>query len=347
MHTDWCAEEQALVEVCAMLWLKKERDRQVFEASCKDALQSLRLQLQNRLRKIALDLPAPDETNDSNKDQQQTGKKTTFEQPLTSPSTQEPQEAEQKPAIHTQTLYFSFDDVEVGKEMEAPENVPHTSYNFIFHQTHQTPLKDRNLQIQWRNFRKIQYKSDIHSLDYQAIIEEVAQNKFLTHLHYERVPYNEAKLVTIIDNSSSMLAFLRLAEQIARNASQVTQNQVFYCKNLLSNYFFQDSKEQDEKPLTHDMFYKNILPKASVLFISDLGAVKGSFSSYRIKKMTEIIEKMQENGAKNIVCLNPMPEERWINTSAIFIAENLATFPITDEGVKQAIYSLKASKSLK
>ncbi len=197
------------------------------------------------------------------------------------------------------------------------------------------------MQIQWRNFRKIQYKSDTNALDYQAIIEEIAQNKFLTHLLYERVPYNEAKLIIIIDDSSSMLAFQRLATQIAENASKVTQTQVFYNRNLISNNFIQKQKGKEDKIYKHEQFYKTYLHKASVLFISDLGAVKTSFSSYRITQMAEIQAKMYESSAKNIVCLNPMPRERWINCSAKFIAEKLTTLPAHEDGIKQAIYYLR------
>ncbi len=50
LHTDWCADELTLVEVCAMLWLKKEADRKIFEESCGVALEKLKNNLQNQIQ---------------------------------------------------------------------------------------------------------------------------------------------------------------------------------------------------------------------------------------------------------------------------------------------------------
>ncbi len=341
-HTDWCADENALVEVCAMLWLKKKEDKKSFEESCRTALKKIKDSLEAQIKAQSPQEVAPIREEPKVHEDKSIDKKeeTKPEKPEIKPETPEIK-SEQKPS--TQTLYFSFDEAEAkaGKDIEPTLPTESVKYSFIFTPTHQTPLKDRNLQIQWRNFRKIQYKPDTNVLDYEAIIAEVAQQKYLTQLHYECVPHNEAKLITVIDDSTSMWAFSRLAEQIAQNASKVTQNEVFYCRNLISNYFTQKQKGKEDKVLEREDFYKKYLYKASVLFISDLGAVKTSFSSYRIAEMAEIQTQMYAHGVKNIVCLNPMPPERWINCSAKFIAKELPTFPAHEAGIKQAVYALR------
>lgn len=132
-------------------------------------------------------------------------------------------------------------------------------------------------------------------------------------------------MVVIIDNSPSMKAFSLFANQIARNVCDES-SVCYYCNNLIS----EDYTDANRKLLIErSELVSKRLP--AVLLISDLGAVKGEYSSYRIAKTKAMVQQLSAVADK-VVCINPMPKERMVNTSAGYMPF-LTIFEVTEQGI--------------
>jgi uncharacterized protein with von Willebrand factor type A (vWA) domain len=335
-------EEKNLRELCKLLWVKHPKRNEAFDRAFEQAWKEQEKELQASLASLPTQREQPDEIKPIPNKIAENEPKDAKDKPKNEPAKDEKEPEptpQEKPAPQTETLYLSLGEEEgevQDAEMQREEMLE--SHNFLFAKYHLTPLQDRDIQIQWRNFRKIKYIADDQEIDMDGCIEEVSKIGLLTRLHYQKKAVNEAKLVTIIDNSASMRAFKILAQQIAENISMVVQNEVYYCDNLLSQDFYTDYAERGE-PIEQHEFYTQILPKKAVLLISDLGAVKGQYNSHYIEKMKQRVAEMSAI-VPQIVCLNPMPKARWTNTSAYYMPF-LHTWEASHEGLKSIVRFLK------
>lgn len=335
------AEEKNLRELCKLLWIKHPKRHLAFEKAFESAWKQQASDLQARLASLPTETktiePQPEPNKSENiipkNSKEKPEKEPTKDEKEPEPTPQEP------PTPKMETLYISLgeENIEV-QDAEVQREEMQESHNFLFAKYHLTPLQDRDIQIQWRNFRKTKYVADEQEIDMDGCIAEVSKRGLLTRLHYQKKAVNEAQLITIIDNSPSMRAFQILAQQIAENISKVVKNEVYYCANLLSQDFYTDYAERGE-PIEQKDFYAQVLPKKAVLFISDLGAVKGQYNSHYIDKMRQRVTEMSAI-VKQIVCLNPMPKARWINTSAYYMPF-LHTWEASHEGLKSIVRFLK------
>jgi hypothetical protein len=74
----------------------------------------------------------------------------------------------------------------------------------------------------------------------------------------------------------------------------------------------------------------------SVLIISDAGAARGHRTQERIRAITRFLFQLKRYTSL-IAWLNPMPEERWLGSSAEVIAQMVPMYQMDNIGLSNAV----------
>ena len=77
-----------------------------------------------------------------------------------------------------------------------------------------------------------------------------------------------------------------------------------------------------------------------ILVISDAGAAKGNQHKERIEASRKALNEMQASGV-TVLWLNPMPQSRWLSSSALALAFQVRMLEIKDLELKQIPAILK------
>lgn len=199
-------------------------------------------------------------------------------------------------------------------------------------------LPNRVLKQAWRSMRTLQEVGPKRTLDVEKTVRKVAETGFLGKPVLKADAQNTATLTILIDASPSMVAFSGLAEKVIRTAQQdrhFKDLKVFYFDNVPGDYLFRDSILQD--PIDIAEFLK--LPRTSVLVFSDTGAARGLMNWDRVTESLAFIDLIN---APHFVWVNPMPRERWENTTAEVVAlKTKAMFAIDPLEFRNAIKMLR------
>ena len=178
-------------------------------------------------------------------------------------------------------------------------------------------LPKRILKQAWRSMRHLQEVGPKNILDIDQTVQTVANNGFLDQPVFKAAYQNISTLTLLIDASPSMVAFSDLGQKMFQTAGQDRHFQnlrVFYFNNLPEDYLFYDERMME--PIEIADFLN--LPKTPLLIFSDAGAARGLLNWDRVK---ETIAFLQVVAAPKWAWINPMPRERWLNTSAELIAD--------------------------
>lgn len=207
------------------------------------------------------------------------------------------------------------------------------------------PISLRQLQQIWRNLRHYTAMGQSKKINWNQTVAKIAQQKFFISPAYEPMRVNQIQLSIIIDHHGSMATYEEFAEHLITAATVqggFANAQIYYTHNLPINYLY--CNPFHSASIAKKDFIANCSPKHSVvLFFSDAGAVRGTFIPERISNSIQFINDLKKN-TKAIAWLNPMPKNRWQNTSAELIALLTPMFECTETDTEAAIKHLKSSK---
>jgi len=112
------------------------------------------------------------------------------------------------------------------------------------------------------------------------------------------------------------------------------KTQIYYFRNCPHNYLYLCPNQPQAKPLDEILptLHKN---RTIVVIFSDGGAGRGNYNSERIE-LTQVFFDQIEPLVRSLIWLNPLPEDRWQNTTASGIIEtlNLPMFEFNCSGLK-------------
>ncbi|BAZ16808.1 hypothetical protein NIES4071_86860 [Calothrix sp. NIES-4071] len=239
----------------------------------------------------------------------------------------------------------------IEKKLETLEQQPTQEFSPLPIQTPFTPIEiDSDVEFQnywlisrrymvytWRYLRRPVANGAEDLLDIPATVEQVANQGFFLKPVYRRRETNLAHLLLLIDQEGSMTPFHRFTRDLVETAkyeSDITQVDVGYFHNIPAEKLYQDPY------LTEPVDFANLLSQCDsetrVLIVSDAGAARGYRRMQRVREITDVIFDIKQH-TNLIAWLNPMPQERWSNTSAQILSYIVPMFPMNQEGLSQAI----------
>jgi uncharacterized protein len=202
-------------------------------------------------------------------------------------------------------------------------------------------LSRRYMVYSWRYLRFPVADGAEDVLDISATVEQVAKQGFFLKPVYQRRESNHAHLLLLIDQEGSMAPFHRFTRDLVETAKDeggIERVDVGYFHNIPADSVYQDSH------LTEPVVLEDLLASCDsetrVLIVSDGGAARGYRRMERVRAITDVIFDIKQHTSL-IAWLNPMPKERWSNSSAQILSYIVPMYQMNQEGFSQAINTVQ------
>ena len=199
------------------------------------------------------------------------------------------------------------------------------------------PVSRRSMAYTWRYLRRPLATGPADVLDVDATVEQVARQGFFLAPVYRRREVNQARLLLLIDRNGSMVPFHRLNRDLVETVdegSTIPEIQVYYFYNVPVGCLYKDSH------LTQPVSIEEVLAECdrdtSVLIVSDAGAARGNRRMERIRETIKFLVHLKQR-TNLIGWLNPMPRNRWEDTSAESIGYLIPMEQMDKDGFGNAI----------
>lgn len=201
------------------------------------------------------------------------------------------------------------------------------------------PISRRSMVYNWRYLRRPIADGPQDVLDIAATVEQVTRQGFYLAPVYRRRSRNHARLLLLVDQNGSMTPFHHFTRDLvetARDEGALDPDKVsaFYFQNVPVGSLYRDTY------LTKPEGLRAVLDTCdggtSVLIVSDAGAGRGYRTKDRIRGSIRFLTQLRRYTTL-IAWLNPMPERRWVGSSADIIANAVPMFQMDNEGLSNAI----------
>lgn len=205
------------------------------------------------------------------------------------------------------------------------------------------PLTERHILQSWRSLRRPIREGPATELDISATLAQInRQGQFFQPvLRPQRI--NRAELLLLLDHDGSMVPFHLFTRPLveAANSGRFGNSEVYYFRNCPQDYLYLRPNQPEAKRL------EEIVPKLHqrrtvVFIVSDGGAARGSYNPERLQLTEAFLAQLQPR-VRGIVWLNPLPKQRWVETTAAYIAQLLDNrmYELTPSGLRAAIRAMK------
>lgn len=194
--------------------------------------------------------------------------------------------------------------------------------NFILKPT-DFPIKLQDVQRIWNLLKKPVRIGWDDELDVEATIEQIEREGLLADVVMRPRMSRKAELLLLIDDNSVMTPFFAGFEPWiqAINDNRITPAQIYRFTSYPDDYLYEWERPTRAHHLTE------ILPKLHrnrtiTLIISDAGAAKITYNPERIEGIFKFLKALSPS-IRQLIWLNPLPLQRWNDTSAWGIHEIL------------------------
>lgn len=198
------------------------------------------------------------------------------------------------------------------------------------------PVTSRRIQQNWRSFRRTIREGNLIEIDIAATVDKICHEGFFLEPVLIPNSFNQAELLLLIDESNSMIPFELLSQKfVSTTDGRLGKIDTYYFRNIPVDYLYIYPRRPDFQEIT-ELLPKLHIQRTVVLIISDAGAARGGINRQRIQLTEKFLEDLTPY-VHHIAWLNPIPEERWSNTSAEFIAQLVHMYELNSSGLKAAI----------
>ena len=242
-----------------------------------------------------------------------------------------------------QPLLKMEDEVQVAKAVLQPgRDVEASTYNFFSLADEYFPITRRQMKQCWRYLRYPVREGPSTELDIDATISGIGRDGMLLAPVLVPRRKNRAELLLLIDQGGSMIPFHALSRRLVGTAirgGRLGQTNTYYFHNCPGEYLYRDSVHRDAKKMK-DVLSGLHYRHTGVLIFSDAGAARGGYSPERIRLTEEFLHSLRSH-VRYIAWLNPIPHERWEDTTAGLLMQSVPMFDISRRGLDDAISMLR------
>ena len=285
-----------LKRVCRLLWVKpcNNYDIDIFERTFENYIQ------QHYSKRPRETKPKPSEkTVDSSSVKPSSNLPQIPPRKWQSPSTQEIGKVETPTAVKT--------DSNLHKEVKA-SNFVLTPKDF--------PIKLRDVQRAWKLLKQPVQIGWEDEIDIEATVERIEQEGILADVVMHPRMTRQTQLLLLIDDNSAMIPFFPGFEPFieAIKQSRITPAKIYRFTSYPDQYLYEWERPTLAHPVT-DILRKLHSNRTIALILSDAGAATASYSQDRIEGIFRFLMNLSPC-IRQLIWLNPLPYERWDQTSA-------------------------------
>ncbi len=122
-------------------------------------------------------------------------------------------------------------------------------------------------------------------------------------------------------------------------AGRLGSTSLYYFNNCPIDYVYADPYFLDAEPID-DLLQHRVSKRTVVMIFSDGGAARGGFNDQRVRLTQSFLERLSQQ-VQYVTWLNPMPRDRWSNTTAETIAQQVPMLEVSRAGFQSAINILR------
>ncbi|NUO01257.1 MAG: hypothetical protein HUU01_11640 [Saprospiraceae bacterium] len=342
--------EAALVRFCKAIWLKDQTQLDAFSRLFDTVVGPAFREKQEPTGKVpgASDVAATPGTVEDAPETDQTEAVVKTETTSTLPELTEAEAIERIPdsdaepgtgdlsIVLEQSGAFAFGD----QAEPLLEEAGISTHRFLLNERY-LPVSPRDMQQHWRFLQNNFSRGITPQLDLLRTVASIARRGILLEPVFQKNTVNRTHLLFLIDDSPSMIAFETLAKRLADAALEdpfVTDEEVFYFSNTPGEHLYLNPYHTQALQLT--ALWRRCHRHTMMLIISDGGASRGQIDFERIQTTNAFLKEAGQH-VQRIAWVNPMPRERWDDTSAEYIARRIPMFETERIGLYKAIQTLK------
>lgn len=239
-------------------------------------------------------------------------------------------------------------EIVINVESQAAQAVLHAAgedelpYNRFVKSDEYFPVTRRQMKQSWRYLRRPIREGPPTELDVGATISEIGRTGILLNPVLVPPRKNRAELLLLIDQGGSMVPFHALSRRLAETASRggrLVSISVYYFHNCPTTHLYRQPRHKDAESIP-EILARPRDEHAGVLIISDAGAARRGFSQERLEITKQFLERFHRQ-FRYISWLNPVPVQRWTDTTAERIQQLVPMFDISRRGLDAAISLLR------
>ncbi len=214
-------------------------------------------------------------------------------------------------------------------------------------------LDVRQMKLALKGLRQLSRIGSEDELDLDNTIKAIARNAGELEFIWQRSRKNAAKLLLLMDVGGSMDPFAELCSQLfsaANSSSHFKDFQYYYFHNCVYDNLYRDIERREAISTEH--LLRTLEPDYKVLLVGD-----ARMGPYELKEVYGAIDYDERNETPGIVWLqriaghfthsvwlNPDEPRFWIAYTVQLIAKLFPMYPLTLEGLGQAVKKLIVKK---
>jgi hypothetical protein len=283
---------QDIKRVCRLLWVKScaGDDANIFDRTFDRYIQQHRDKMP-----VKPDEPLPEPTQKtppSNLPQIPPRKR--------SPSTQKPGELQVPVAVQSKPASFTFQNT------RNDFHVTPTDF----------PIQLSDVQVSWRLLRQAKQVGWDYELDIEATLYQIEREGIFTDVVMRPVRVRRTELLLLIDDSPAMIPFFPAFAPFiqAVEEARITPARIYRFTSYPDEYLYHWNRPALAQPLT-DILPKLHRQRTVALILSDAGAATATYSQERIEGISKFLTALSPC-IRQLIWLNPLPPQRWEQTSA-------------------------------
>jgi len=214
-------------------------------------------------------------------------------------------------------------------------------------------LDVRQIKMALRGLRQLTRMGPEDELDLDETIQATAKNVGDIELIWRRSRKNNVKVLLLMDVGGSMDPFALLCSTLfsaAHSSSHFKDFQYYYFHNCVYDFLYRDMERNES--ISTDYLLQNIKPDCKVILVGDatmgtweLTEKWGAIDYYERNEIPGIVWlKRVSDHFSHYVWLNPTSERAWIHPSVRMVKQLFPMFPLTIEGIGQAVKRLVVNR---
>jgi uncharacterized protein with von Willebrand factor type A (vWA) domain len=208
-------------------------------------------------------------------------------------------------------------------------------------------LDVRDMKLALRALRNLVREGDLE-LDLDQTIDRTAKNAGDIELIEARSRENQVRVVLFMDTGGSMAPHAEVVSRLFSAAAQVNcfkSFQSYGFHNCVYNWLYEDYEQMKRVPSSQVL--ENLTPRHRLIFVGDASMAPYELFSpfgWPNEGHSSGIDWLQRFRARcrASVWLNPDPRRYWDHPTVHAIGETFPMFPLTIDGLKDAIRKLRA-----
>jgi uncharacterized protein with von Willebrand factor type A (vWA) domain len=214
-------------------------------------------------------------------------------------------------------------------------------------------LDVRQVKLALKGLRQLSRIGPEDELDLDETIEATAKNAGDIELIWQRSRKNAVKVLLLMDVGGSMEPFALLCSQLfsaAHSSSHFKDFQYYYFHNCIYDNLYQDIERQEA--ISTDHLLRTLEPNYKLLLVGDarmgpweLMERYGAINYYERNELPGIVwlKRISEHFTHR-AWLNPDEPRFWVHPTVQVIGKLFPMFPLTLEGLGQAVRKLVVKK---